>query len=111
LADDVKRVNLQGMSTQETLLNSAQVLRDAAARLLTEAEALESAADAAAASAPEPKVPVEPLAPSVSDDETAARLIVLEAATNGRERDSVRLEIERNYPSVDAESLIERFYK
>ena len=97
------------MSSEQEIRDAADALRQTAADLTRQAVLLERAADDVAAAAEAP-AEIEPLAPATSDDEAAARLIALEAASSGRDRADVLAELEKAYPSVDGKSLVARFY-
>lgn len=98
------------MSSDDDLRETAIELRSVAAELLKKADLLDKTADQFEAESAAASAVAEPLAPADSDDETAARLITLEASASGRDRAEVEAQLKRDFPSVDAESLVARFY-
>lgn len=98
------------MSAHEDLRETANDLRSTAAGLIRRAEQLEGVASELEAQSTSTSAAPEPLSHTDSDDEAAARLIALEAAASGRDRNDLLGQLERDFPSVDAESLVQRFY-
>ena len=101
-------------SPTDPVRSAAAELRDAAAALLRKADELDAAAQAAdeqAAAELAREADAEPLAPAAGADEAAARLIALDAATSGRDRDEVEEELSQSYPNIDSKTLLDRFYR
>ena len=91
------------MTSNKETHEAVEALRQAASELSARADQLEERLNEAQAHS-------EPLAPTDSDEEAAARLIALEAASSGRDRAEVLAQLKAEFPTVDAESLVSRFY-
>ena len=98
------------MDSLHEIEKAAAELRATAAGLTKQAERLDAAANAIREAAASEAARLEPLEPAASDDEAAARLIALEASSSGRAKDDVLAQLKRDFPSVDVESLVARFY-
>ena len=101
-------------SPTDPVRSAAAELRATAAALLSKADELDAAAEAAderAAAQVAVEAEPEPLAPAADAGEAAARLIALDAATSGRDRSEVEEELSKFYPNVDSSALLDRFYR
>lgn len=98
------------MSAKNDLQDAANELRKAAASLIRQAEQIEATAAEIESHSSSNLAAPEPLTHTDSDEEAAARLIALEGAASGREREDLLSQLKRDFPSVDSESLVQRFY-
>jgi hypothetical protein len=98
------------MTEANELSSAVRALRQAAAELAERADQLEALGSESLGNGVDSPVELAPLAPAESENEAAARIVALEGATTGRLREEVIVEIERDFPEVDANDLTARFY-
>ena len=91
---------------------AADALRKAAAELIAKAEQLESLPSVVESAGSAPEAPeLEPLSPPDSSDEAGARLVALDMSSRGVPREEAAEKLALDFPSVDADALLDRFYR
>jgi hypothetical protein len=97
------------MSEPAPNISAAEALREAAAVLLAKADQLDALARQEEAE-PAP-VSEQPLAPAATEDEAKARIVAFDLAQYEIDRDRALELLREQFPEVDVESLVNRFFK
>ena len=98
-------------SELETL---AEQLREQSANLVRQAERLDqlsSSIRAAATESGEQHAELDPLPNPQTDDEASARIVALDLASRDVEREVASRVMLEQFPAVDGEALLDRFYR